>query len=87
MNNKNEIKLINACIRKNKEIKKLKNEIEILKSENVYLIEVFQTLQKHLNFELVFDRSNNYLVSLCLSYLDIIDFEIITNAIERYGIK
>ena len=81
MNNKNEIKLINACIRKNKEIKKLKNEI-------VDLIEIFQILQKTLDFEFAFDlRENWYLLTNRFEKLDIVDYEKLKNAIERYGIK
>lgn len=88
MSNKNEIKLINACIRKNNEIKKLKNDIETLKSENVYLIEVFQILQKVLDFELTVDTNDSkFIISKFFDEININDYEKLNIALERYGIN
>lgn len=95
MSKKNENKLINACIRKNKEIKKLKksivdilNENVDLKIELVNLIEAFQILQKILDFEFAFGiNDRKFLICKNLVELNNIDYELLRIAIERYGIK
>lgn len=82
MSENNEIRLINACVRKNKQIKQLQ-------VEKIELINILQTLQKLLSFEFgrSLDNDSYYIFTNHFATIKESEYILLNDFLERYGIK